>query len=286
MGNRGCLIIGGVVVLFLVFGCMCTALFAGLSYAGPGVRAGGVTETIATEIPVSQEGPASLHVSNPVGGITIRRGREGVIEVQATKRASSFLGSRNHRLLAETRVRTEINRQPIGIEVDLPDVSDAPLIGGNVAVDLLITVPRDISLDIISNVGDVGVTDVQGNLRVRSDVGDVRLQDVVVVEECDVMTNVGGIDFRGRLPEREGEVLLQTDVGDIDVAVPAGSQFALDAETNVGEVQSGFELRDAQSGPANEVTGRWLKGGVNTDANGVSVVLRAQTGDIEVEPQQ
>lgn len=276
MEGRTC----GILVLLALVGlaavCICGVVVVAVTGASVGLSdQARVTETISTELPVEQL--ASLTINNRVGDISITAGDTDVIQVQATKEARSFIRSWAQDTLERIDVRAEGSGNTARITVDVPN--DLRL--RSASVDFEIVVPRNIDLDIVNNVGDISALGTTGSLRLRSNVGDIVLSNVTVREEYDVDADVGDIDFEGQLPEDAGTTLLRTRVGKITVALPQDSRFMLDAETSVGDITTEFDLQDRQAdqnGP-----GQTLKGVVNTTADGVRVVLRTDTGDIDVE---
>lgn len=276
MEGRTCGILALLALVGLAAVCICGVIvvgFAGASVVGFSDQAR-VTETISTELPVEQ--PASLTINNRVGDISISAGDTDVIQVQATKRASAFTDSWARDTLKRVDVRAESSGTAARITVDVP----TDLRFRSAGVDFEIVVPQDIDLDIVNNVGDISVLATTGSLRLRSNVGDITLSDVVARQDYDVEADVGDIVFEGQLPEDAGATQLKTRVGQITVSLPENSQFMLDAETNVGNITTEFDLQNRQADQAGP--GQMLKGYVNTDANGVQLVLRTNTGDIDV----
>jgi hypothetical protein len=221
-----------------------------------------------------------LWVNNPVGTVTVEPGREGVIVVQASSSVEGVFGPRTQSMLEAVQIDARSKGPEAHVEVDLPE-SLGP---ESVRVDLRLTVPPNTSLDLINRAGQVRVTGAEGDLRLRSDVGDVQLREVTVQNEYDVIVEVGRIEFQGRLPQDGGEVLLRTRVGEIDARLPAGSRFVLDAETAAGTIYTGFELEALQSGRNQAQVGGWLQGRAN-GGRGVRLVLRTGAGEIRVNPQ-
>ena len=276
MEGRTCGILALLALVGLAAVCICGVVVVAVTGASVGLSdQARVTETISTELPVVQ--PASLTINNRVGDISISAGDTDVIQVQATKEARSFMRLWAQDTLDSIDVRAEGSGNTARITVDVPN----GLRLRSARVDFEIVVPQSMDLDIVNNVGDISVLGTTGSLRLRSNVGDIALSNVTVREEYDVEADVGDIDFEGQLPEDAGTTLLRTRVGEITVALSQESRFMLDAETSVGVITTEFDVQDReadQDGPS-----QTLKGFVNTDANDVQVVLRTDTGDIDVE---
>ena len=279
MQNRTCLIIVIILaVASLLLLCIGAAIAGAFAFLVPGRV--GVSETTMTEI--AADTPATLEIRSQVGEITVVTGPEGLIQIEAEKKARARSSSRSEELRNAIQVRVDRQNGTARVVVDLPQTGPSE----NVSVDLHVRVPDRTSLDISNNVGEVSVQGVTGDIRVRNAVGSVVLKDVDVTQEADVQTDTGDVEFSGRLPESQGRVLLRSGVGGIQARVPADSRFALDAETNLGSIESSFVVDEAQAGGGSGgQLGHWLRGSVKGGV-GVELVLRSETGSISLQPIQ
>lgn len=286
MSKVTCAIVAAVtVVLVLACAVACLAVVGVIAYfdADVGDRAQ-VREAIVSEVAV--ESPVTLTVRNPAGNMTIRTGPQSDrILVEATTEADSVFGRQTERLADQVDVQIEGEGSEARVEVDLPDASGI----GFARVNLVITVPERTHLDVVNEAGHLQIQGTEGDIRVRSETGSVRMNDVTVAEMCDVMNTAGSITFEGQLPEpgaggEPWEVLLRTEAGNIELAVPADSRFTLDAESEAGSVNAKFELDNLQSGSVRGEAGQWLKGSVNGSQASPNVILRTEAGNIRVTP--
>lgn len=271
----------GVVVMGGLFLCMCVATLATFAprlgksrftlLTGSRIR---VTEPFATELHVSP--PASLTVVNPVGDVTIRVGADDRIAVQATKVAHATRREAARELLERIAIHTGSTRDGARIEVELPEGANRR----SANVDLEITVPRRTRLDLQIEVGDVQVDGTEGNVRLRTDVGDVWLRDVALLEEGDVRADVGDLHFTGELPH-EGQVTFVTRMGSIHVAVPSDSPFILNAETGVGTIHNQFDL-EAEKSKRTPALHWELHGRAGANPK-TTLTVHTKMGDIHVE---
>lgn len=294
METRTCVIV--VLALALLGACLVICAAVGiLTYAG--FRAGDwaqAEEIIASEVAV--EAPAALRVRNPVGDVAVRPGPDADrMVVEAGKEARSYRRRAAEVLLDEIEVQVVPEGSLVHVEVIVPD--STPTQFGS--VDLVITVPERTDVELINEAGHMIIEGIEGEIRVRSETGTLRMQDVTLAGSCDVMNTTGDIVFAGQLPEpgdvgEAWEVLLRTETGDVDFAVPADSPFTLDAESETGTcfcqsktgtVDSKFELEGLQSGRDQGEVGRWFRGGVNQEPDGRRVILSTETGNIMVGPR-
>jgi len=283
--SRTAIIILVVVVILGLLLCCClgtVALFSARGYSGGGWLSSlgswgmGQREVArAADYQYRVEVPATLVVTNEVGRVTVRTGDVGAVTVRAEYKARALNTSAATRLLDSVNYGASSGSNRVEITVDLPST----MVNASLSVDLDITVPRDTSLEVRNNVGEIRVTGVTGTLQLRGDVGEVTARDVVLTGPSEVQTSVGDVDFAGALPAF-GEVRITSQVGRVRVTLPAESQFRLDASTGVGGIDCEFPLQDREEdddrGPANELRGR-----VGVDP-AVSLYLRAGTGEVSL----
>jgi hypothetical protein len=163
------------------------------------------------------------------------------------------------------------------VNVDMPQLRE-PGLYKRARVDLEITVPQrtDVKLDL--DVSDIEVQGVEGQMDIRTDVGQVALKDVVVRDSLKVRSDVARIRFEGALSE--GALYdMRSDVGDIALTLPAGSSFEVDAESNVGAVTSDFHVRGRQE--RKEFIGGRVEGTVGQSPT-AQLELRSEVGSIRI----
>ncbi|HEO71490.1 MAG TPA: hypothetical protein ENN80_09510 [Candidatus Hydrogenedentes bacterium] len=119
-----------------------------------------------------------------------------------------------------------------------------------------IRVPKQLRLGVLQNVGDVRVQGVGGKLRVDLDVGDIE------------------IVYPGE-PEPQDRIECTMSVGDVDILLPAGSSFAVDASVDIGNIRAGdFPTLDVRR---YGWTGAWCHDSVGS--GGADIVVNIDVGD-------
>lgn len=114
--------------------------------------------------------------------------------------------------------------------------------------DLLLVIPTsmDLSLDLVTGVGDVDVDGEFARLAVTSDVGDVALRDIVAPEGVSVRAEVGDTRLQLAAAVPAG-VEVTSEVGDIEVHLAPDASGDLDLVSEVGDIQvrvPGTAVRD------------------------------------------
>lgn len=184
------------------------------------------------------------------------------IETEYTKQTRSWGGRNNH-----VSVRYEV-QAPTGTEVRLTSVSGDITLDGISARSRVKTVSGNVTVSNVGELreaksvsGEVEVTNAQassdteigsvsGNVSVAgvraaslslsAVSGDVRATD----SECsqaELKTVSGDVLYEGSL-DRSGRYELKSHSGDVELLVPAGSGFELEAKTFSGSIESDFDL--------------------------------------------
>ena len=142
-------------------------------------------------------------------------------------------------------------------------------------IDLEITVPVQTNLRLESNVGDIAVSNITGDIYAATDVGKVTCSDVA--GNVDLKANVGDVTAR-YLSEAESafNASLETGVGQIRFTAPANLSATVDASTKIGSVETRLPIT---------VTGKLVEHQVQgiIGEGTATVKLRANVGSIEIE---
>ncbi len=184
----------------------------------------------------AQEPPTHIVVTNPVGDVEIRPSTNGTFAVRVHKRVrGSWLEGRQKmkQVLRDMHVNVDTDNGRLNIHVQRPPAADSLR---SASVDLLITVPQRIDIDVTEGVGDVHLEDVTSIVHLGGGVGSITLNNVTLEAGSTVEIETGDVHFSGYLP-LQGTVKLATGVGSISLELPRESAFNLDASTGVGYVK-------------------------------------------------
>jgi hypothetical protein len=278
-------------VLLLVLSCCCVAAAAiagsviTRSLDWRSLRWGGIESLEArTEVTdefaraASMAGPVKLAVDVPVGNITIRAGAGDKVTLQATKRAWGWNHAQARTVLAGISIGFEQAGDRVRVKADgLTAASNVPR---SPQVDVVISVPEETAVQLTTNVGQTRVVGTRGDVNVKSDVGEVVLQDVVPAESLQVETRVATIDLAGPVVDH-ATYRLTSDVGRIDLRLPPASSFSIDAQSDIGTVRLEFPLTGHSS--RRGFVGEAARGDVGPNAT-ADLYLRSRIGDISVRP--
>jgi DUF4097 and DUF4098 domain-containing protein YvlB len=197
----------------------------------------------------NQAGDIRISTSEGEGNVTARAEFRGVTSEETKQRAA------NYTLLVEESDSVVLVRQP-----DIP----------NVKVDLVISLPNSVSVEIRSASGDISVIDTRGACRINARSADVRLRNLDGAVEVNVMS--GDITLED---VTSPQVTLENKSGDQKLRRVKGNVFA---RTTSGDV----ELRDFDGKTASVETvsgdiGAYFAGPVTGSVN-----LRTVSGDVRM----
>ncbi len=250
-------------------------------------------------------GPVDLDVTTGSGNITVRAGASGSVHVVAKIRAhDSSTGisaaEKIRRLEANPPIEQQGNTIRIGYIEDLD-------LRNNISIDYDVTVPaqtklgshtgsgnqsvKGLQLPVTANTGSGNVTveDISGDVNASSGSGDLRINSVK--GDLKGQTGSGNVEMRGikggvRVHTGSGDVRVEgeptgdwrvgTGSGSIEVKVPSGLPFNLDAKTSSGELTVHHPLTVEGTVSRNHLQGKVGNGGVLLD-------LHTGSGNIEVD---
>ena len=286
------LIIVGAVLLLLL--CCCVVVFGanaifrarsvdtGVSFLDRGVsivreiapfatgqvEAAHTLEETVTEI----DTPVTIEVDNQVGEVRIIGADVDTVQVSALVRA-----------WGDSDAQAQENLDRVRVTVDTVAADHVRVTGSfpqrlyprrSPSVQLTIRVPRDGVVDASTNVGEVTVEGISGDVTARTNVGEIGVEDVAGALQ--LTTDVG--DIRVDDWTMTGDSRLETNVGRVRVGL-RDAAFTLDAQTNVGNIDTEFDVDGEEE---RRVPGERLTGAVGENPQ-MNLVLRTGTGEITLD---
>lgn len=249
-------------------------------------------------------GAAEISVSTFDGPIEIRSWDRSEVLVEIEKRAG------DEEALKSIEVRADQRGNRVQVEAVRPAGRDKFVgIGFHISpqAKLIVTVPREGTLDAHSGDGSIRAEHLQGRVTLRTSDGSVRAVAIkgqldiqsgdgsITVDDADgvaqLSTGDGGITSSGRFDslkvrsgdgsvtvradrgsEAKTDWSITTEDGSVALYLPEGFNGELDARTGDGTVRSEFDLQGAER---DERHRRTLRGKLGTGGN----LLRIRTGD-------
>lgn len=210
-----------------------------------------------------------LRIENRRGNIVIRSGAESFVQVRAEVRDCTDQGDLPGRYTpAEIIVYLE-RRPPIeqkGKEVIIGEMLDDDFHLG-VEIDYEIIAPPWVDLKIEAQYGDLEVRKVGEQIEVDKNSGSVRIQEPG--GKLKAAINDGSLQVLGTPRE---EWSLKSTIGGVEVVVPKGQGFELDAKSSEGRLESDVPLGEHKPGQ--------FEGAIN--GGGPRIRLRSERGTVVI----
>jgi hypothetical protein len=184
---------------------------------------------------------AEFVLDNTSGSIRIEVGAPGSIEVTAEIRIKSPSKWKAERLLEELRFSVDADSSRVAVEARLPRIRQDAFIGlvfgrsTTIAVRYAVRVPRETRLRLANTNGDIKVDGVSGAFTIATESGDVEAS--FAGGEGEITTMDGSIDLSLGRFSRHAVLSLRAVNGDIEAALPATIDAALDASALNGGIE-------------------------------------------------
>jgi hypothetical protein len=195
-------------------------------------------EAQQTETHTFEVGPQpTIAIRNKAGSIRLHAGQEGQVSITTGKRG--YLFSSRWDRDAQVWFNQDRTNNTVSARVD-----SWKLFGKN-AVEFTLAVPPRSTLELITNAGNISVTNIDGQMKLRADAGSIQATQVTLSGHSVLKTDAGSITFAGAL-DPVGDYKLSTDLGNVNVTLPTNASFNLEAKTDLGAVTTNLPLMQQQ----------------------------------------
>lgn len=244
-------------------------------FSAPASRAATATERVDQTYMLAAGG--RLFLENVNGRIEIDTWEREEVRLEAEKSVRARSRARAQEALAELRL--DVRQTGDGIEIETRHPRSSGVLGWltsshvSAHVDYRLTVPTEVSLELITVNGKVAGRGPRGQLRVRTTNGDVELMEAGGT--ADIRTTNGSI--RAELEEvTDGaDLRFVTTNGGIKVELPPSIGTELEASTTNGSITTDFPVR-----VHGRLSRRRLIGEIN--GGGGRLELRTTNGSIRI----
>lgn len=242
-----------------------------------------VGKRIEDERTVAADDGDAVTVGTDVGDVTVQTAAREDVAIEAVKQSSSATAD-----LSELELSTERTDGRLRVQGEWNGESST--VGGQPSMDLTVVVPESVTVDrVATDVGDVEVRDVTGDLTVEAGTGDVTVERVD--GRVDARTSTGDVTLRSigvlgtvrtgtgdadvEVPAVEGDTTVRSEVGDLTARLAPDLDVDLVARSNVGDVSVGNLSLRTDRATEREVVGTLGDGGP-------TLTLATGTGDVSV----
>lgn len=211
----------------------------------------------------------TLNVVDLAGSITVVTGDTppGVVMIQP-EQSNGFFGGNGPAPNSAMQTAQSGDGSTLNVNVNA-NSSDA--------VDVTIYVPQDITLNLQTQDGDISVSNVTGQMTLKSSDGDIELDGDTLQQHSSIQTDSGDIDFTGAI-DPQGIYQFTSNSGDITVGLDGGTPYHLHAITQSGDFNGNGAASSFSSGNGNGIN---QQGDVGNNPQ-ASLTLQTQSGDIDL----
>lgn len=209
-----------------------------------------------------------LAIHNLAGTITVRAGREGVIEIRASIEYNDYTEPPTIDMQCpdEKHVTIKVIKQPHTF-----------LDGALVHFDVV--VPRTIDADLHTHAGQIRVSGIHGQIALHSNAGTIEASNTMLAGDASFQTNAGTITFEGAIDPR-ARYQFRNNAGTIELRLPTSGAYHIDASTDLGNVESDFALASSRR----NFVGQTVHGDIGTEPR-ARLLLSSNAGTIAIRKQ-
>jgi hypothetical protein len=169
-------------------------------------------------------------VNNEVGTIRIKANSKSNTVTFQTKRHSRRFGKATNKSWVSYEQLKEGNEIRADVERVYSPGTSLPI-----SIDFNITLPHNADLELHTDVGDIWVTGINGQLSLQCDIGSIYVKQGILSGNSVLKTNLGSVNFHEAI-DPFGSYQLVTETGSVYVIVPDDTPFELDASTQFGNI--------------------------------------------------
>lgn len=245
--------------------------------AGSGSWAAAATLTERLDETHALAAGGEVTLDNVNGNIDITVWDRNEVRIRAEKRVRAASETKAEEALEELRVEIRTHANSIEVETRHPNRSGFRnwLSSSHISaeVDYQLTVPRNVSLDLVTVNGKVVGRGAQGALKIRTTNGNVEFEDAGGM--ASVRTTNGSIRVELDKVTPGADLSFVTTNGGIRLALPTTVAASVDASTTNGSITTDFPI---------QVEGRLSRRRLNGEINGGggSLELRTTNGSIRI----
>jgi DUF4097 and DUF4098 domain-containing protein YvlB len=180
---------------------------------------------------------STLALENDVGSVTIEGQDVANCTVDATVKAKAPTEEEAQELAKQVKIALEQNGNTLTVKITKPPNKKRR----SISIDFNITVPKQTALQVGSDVGEIRISNITEDIRVRTDVGKISCQEIT--GDIDLQADVGKINVvYSKTAPAACNVNIKTDVGSIDITTPPECSAAVQANTDVGSITTDMPL--------------------------------------------
>jgi hypothetical protein len=273
------------IALALLFTTACTLNVGGdrLNFSGNLSYDKGTTLTEEQNIARNAADTEKLKISDTAGNISVKASTSGDISIKAIKKVKGTNDEMKKEVMENIDIVVEGSGNSLSVHPSTKDGKKDDLWkwaerlyeGTQVTVDFELEVPENIKVYTVdSNAGNISFNDVNGEIAIKSNAGNVDLNLVTLTGSSDIEINAGNINIGADISKASKLTVINT-AGNVTLKLPASSEFDLMAKLTAGNVSGSFlsgthinsgTVRQKINGGGTEVNVTTVAGNVTIDS--------------------
>ncbi len=269
----GC--IGGIFIVAIAAAVGIFAVSSSLPTGGLGSVGNAQTFTSTNRQLIGSSSIAQVQVHNQIGDVSITVDPAvtvtTVTTIKKVKATSSASASKEFgRILVQVQPPSTAP-STLTVSASIPNASGTILGKASDTVDVMITLPAaastnagaPLAVNVVTSVGNVTVSGLNAVLVVKNDIGNVTAHQTRLVDGSHLETGTGDVIYDGTLdtsgslssdpcnnPTSASHPMykIQSERGNVDVTLPVTTNVILDANVNVGMINSEFTINVTNTG--------------------------------------
>jgi hypothetical protein len=169
-------------------------------------------------------------VNNEIGTIHVKASKDAHTVTFQTKRHSRRIGKAAHESWVSYEQSKEENELRADVERVYSPESNLPK-----SIDFIVSAPHQADLELRTNLGDIWVRGISGQLLLQCDIGSIYVKEGLLSGNSTLKTNLGSVNFHEAI-DPSGSYKFATETGSVYVILPDDTPFELDASTQFGSI--------------------------------------------------
>jgi beta-lactamase regulating signal transducer with metallopeptidase domain len=175
-------------------------------------------------------------VRNSLGNITLKPSKDDTCDVKAVIRAKAETVAEAQKMVEQVSMDVNSSDDRYYLKPVKPDGDKWK----NINVDFYIAVPVGIRPDVKTDLGNIDLSDLKGDIKALTNLGNVKA--VNTAGNVDLHTDLGNVEFIAPKDMAGGDVKLVTNLGNIEFTAPKELSAKLRVDTKMGEIKSELPL--------------------------------------------
>jgi len=195
---------------------------------------------VGVSVALTQERTTTATIAQHIERVVVRADT-GHVNLSGSEGSRVVVREKLRWMWRKPHVSTSVEGSTLTVSAECPGTSTL----NRCKADLDLAIPFDADVVVRGDSGDISAERLAGHLELTTDSGDVAGRDLNPAT-AKATTDAGNVDLE--FATQPVSVHANSDSGDVDVTVPAGGEYRVDATTTAGDVKVEGILRNDHAG--------------------------------------